>query len=261
MLALPYVGVFMNNLIGMSQKLTIISGEVLRSFLFFLLYAHRSLVSKASTSRITLSSSEVVSINGSTQDGHCDGAVLVSPGIVKCPMPLINSFLYDGVIPTFTELDDSEWASGLLTLNTSASSTRITFVFTNTPDSTGVEYIRRVMFSCPQWGTGPSYINILGTGGSSTDIFVGRIIPAMPTSCDSLVSLCTSGFSPTLQIISLQFNLADNSDLVYIAEVAFFSNPGQMYEPDAILNPPTAPLTPMTTTPIVTTSSTTSKYV
>ena len=101
----------------------------------------------------------------------------------------------------------------------------------------------------------------LGAGGSSTDIFVGHIIPATPTSCDSLVGLCTSGFSSTLCIISLQFILADNSDLVYIAEVAFFSNAGQMYEPDAILTPPTAPHTPMTTTPIVTTSSTTSKYV
>ena len=130
--------------------------------LLFLLYAHRSLVSKASTSRITLSSSEIVSVNGSTQDGHCDGAVLVSPGMVKCPMPITNSFLYDGVIPTLTELDGSECASGLLTLNKSAASTRITFVFTNTPDYTGVEYVRVVMFNCPQWGTGPSYINILG---------------------------------------------------------------------------------------------------
>ena len=91
MLALPYVGVFMNDLIRMSQKLTVISGEVLK--FLFLLYAHRSIVSKASTSRNTLSSSEIVSVNGSTQDGHCDGAVLVSPGMVKCPMPHTNSFL------------------------------------------------------------------------------------------------------------------------------------------------------------------------
>ena len=78
----------------------------------------------------------------------------------------------------------------------------------------------------------------------------------MPTSCDSLVRLCISDFSTTLQFI-----LADNSDLVYIAEVAFFSNICRMCEPDAILNPPTTPPTPMTITPIVTTSSTTSEYV
>ena len=60
----------------------------------------------------TLSSSEIVSVNGSTQDGHCNGATLVSPGMVECPMPQTNSFLYDGVIPTLTELDGSEWASG-----------------------------------------------------------------------------------------------------------------------------------------------------
>ena len=226
----------------------------------------------------TLSSSEIVSVNGSTQDGHCNGTILVSPGMVECRMPRTNSFLYDGVIPTLTKLDGSEWASGLLTLNTSAYSTRITFEFPNTLAYGGVEYVRVVMFNCPQWGIGTSSINILGTGGSSTDIILGRIIPAMPTSCDSLVSMCTTAISTSLRIISLQFNLADNSDLVYIAEVAFFSNAGRMCEPDAILNPPTAPLTPMTTTPIVTaspivttpivtaiptltTSSTTSEYI
>ena len=177
-------------------------------------------------------------MNGSTQDGHCNGATLVSPGMVECPMPRTNSFLYDGVIPSLTELDGSEWASGLLTLNTSAASTRITFNFTNTPVYGGVESVRVVMFNCPQWGIGTSSINILGTGGSLTDIIVGGIIAALSTSCDSLVSLCTSDISTSLHIISLQFSLADNSDLVYIAEVDFFSNVVQMCEPDAILSPP-----------------------
>ena len=201
-----------------------------------------------------LSSSEIVSVNGSTQDGHCNGATFVSPGMVECPIPRTNSFLYDGVIPTLTELDGSEWASGLLTLNTSAASTRITFNFPNTPAYGGVESVRVVMFNCPQWGIGTSSINILGTGGSSTDIVIGGNIPAMLTSCDSLVSMCTTNISATLRIISLQFNLADNSDLVYIAEVAFFSNAGRMCEPDAILNPPATPPTPMTTSQVETTS-------
>ena len=201
----------------------------------------------------TLSSSEIVSVNGSTQDGHCNGTTLVSQGMVVCPMPHTNSFLYDGIIPTLTELDGSEWASGLLTLNTSANSTRITFNFPNTPAYGGVASVQVVMFNCPQWGIGTSSINILGTVGSLTDLFIGRIIPAMLTSCDSLVSMCTTDIRTTLHIISLQFNLADNSDLVYIAEVAFFSNAGRC-EPDAILNPPATPLTPMTASPVVTTS-------
>ena len=130
----------------------------------------------------TLSSSEIVSVNGSTQDGHCNGTILVSPGMVECPIPHTNSFLYDGVIPTLTGLDGSEWANGLLTLNTSAISTRITFNFPNSPNYTGVESIRVVMLNCLQWGIGTSSINILGTyGGSSTDIIIGRFIPAMPT--------------------------------------------------------------------------------
>ena len=203
----------------------------------------------------TLSSSEIVSVNGSTQDGHCNGTVLVSPGMVECPMPRTNSFLYDGVIPTLTGLDGSEWASGLLTLNTSAASTRITFNFTNTSRYGGVESVRVIMFNCPQRGIGTSSINILGrTDGSSTDLIFGHIITAMPTSCDSLVSMCTTDISTSLRIISLQFFLADNSDLVYIAEVAFFSMAGRMCEPDAILNPPTTPPTPMTTSPVVATS-------
>ena len=95
----------------------------------------------------TLSSSEIVSVNGSIQDGHCNSTTLVSPGMVVCPMPCTNSFLYDGVIPTLTELDGSKLASGLLTLNTS---TRIIFNFTITPDYGGVESVRVVMFNCPQ---------------------------------------------------------------------------------------------------------------
>ena len=201
----------------------------------------------------TLLSSEIVSVNGSTQDGHCYGTTLVSPGMVECPMPHTNSFLYDGVIPTLTGFDGSEWASELLTLNTSAASTRITFNFPNTPAYGGVESVRVVMFNCPQWGIGTSIINILGTGSSSADLFLGHITP-LPTSCDSLVSMCTTDISTTLRIISLQFNLADNSGLVYIAEVAFFSDPGRMCEPDAILNIPATPPTPMTASPVVTTS-------
>ena len=194
----------------------------------------------------TLSSFEIVLVNGSTQDGHCNGATLESPGMVECPMPQTNSFLYDGVIPTLTGLDGSEWASGLLTLNTSAASTRITFNFPNTPGSAGVESVRVVMFNCPQWGIGTSSIDILGTDGSSTDIIVGCIIPPLPTSCDSLVRMCKTDICFTLHIISLHFVLADNSHLIYIAEVSFFSNAGRMCEPDAILNPPTTPPTPMT---------------
>ena len=200
-----------------------------------------------------LSFSEIVSVNGSTLDGHCNGATPVSPGMVECSMPHTNSFLYDGVIPTLTGLNGSEWASKLLTLSTSAASTKITFEFTSAIDY-AVESVRVVMFNCPQWGIGTSSINILGTDG-----FLGHIIPAMPTSCDSLVSMCTTDIKTTLTIISLQFNLADNSDLVYIAEVAFFSDAGRMCEPDAILNPPITPPTlmtasPVTTSPVVTTA-------
>ena len=166
-----------------------------------------SIVFKEVPESYTLSSSEIVSVNGSTQDGHCNGTTLVSPGIVECSMPRTNSFLYDGVIPILTELDGSEWAGRLLTLNTSATSTRITFNFPNTPYYSVVGSVRVVMFNCPQWGIGTISINIFGTdNGSSTVIIIGRIIPALTTSCDSLVSLCTTDIATSLRIISLQFN-------------------------------------------------------
>ena len=129
----------------------------------------------------TLSSSEIVSVNGSTQDGHCNGAVLVSPGMVECPMPHTNIFLYDGVIPIFTELDGSKWASGLLTLNPLAASTRITFNFPNTPAYGGVESVLVVMFNSPQWGIGTSRTNILGTvGGQTTDLVISYQLCPLP---------------------------------------------------------------------------------
>ena len=100
------------------------------------------IVFTAAPESYTLSSSEIVSVNGSTQDGHCNCASLVSPGMVICHMPHINSFLYDRVIPTLTELDGNEWAIGLLTPNTSVASTRITFDFTNIPAYGGVENVQ-----------------------------------------------------------------------------------------------------------------------
>ena len=154
----------------------------------------------------TLSSSEIVSVDGSTQDGHCNGTILVSPGMVECPMPRTNSFLNDGDIPTLTGLNGSEWASGLITLNPLAASTRISFNFPNASAYGEVESVRVVMFNCPQWGIGTSSIDILGTGSLSTDITVGRIIPAIPTSCDSLVSMCTNDVSyyPTYHLSTIQ---------------------------------------------------------
>ena len=100
-----------------------------------------SIVFTAVPESYMLPSSEIVSVNGSTQDGHCNGTTLVCSGMVECPMPRTNSFLYDGVIPTLTELNGSEWASGLLTLNPLAASTRITFNFPITPAYSGVESV------------------------------------------------------------------------------------------------------------------------
>ena len=51
------------------------------------------------------------------------------------------------------------WASQLLTMRTVASSTEITFDFT---DTVGVERVEVVMFNCPQWGIGVHNTAVFG---------------------------------------------------------------------------------------------------
>ncbi len=156
-----------------------------------------------------------MSIHGSSATGHCSN---VSDSGRVCNTPR-SSVLFDG-IPTLTGLDEDMWATQLLTLNTSTSSSSITFDFNTVFDTngvttyTGVELIEIVMFNCPSKGIGANSIQVLGDNN-----VIGTI--AIEPSCSHLVRSCNMALSTTARIITLVF---DTSLQPYIAEISFFSN-------------------------------------
>ncbi len=153
-----------------------------------------------------------ISERGSSATGHC--SIMTDSGRV-CNTPR-SSVLFDG-IPTLTGLDGDMWATQLLTLDTSTSSS-ITFNFNGIANYVGVGTIEVVMFSCSMRGIGANSISIR----SSDDSPIGTIND-IPQSCEYLVRACISdGFTTTEQIITLNFNNA--LQRVYLAEVTLYIN-------------------------------------
>ena len=163
-------------------------------------------------------SAPAVSESGSYETGRCSN---VSDSGRVCNAPR-SSVLFDG-IPTLTGLEGDMWASQLLTLNTSASSTSITFDFTNPTDRNGptsyagVSVIEVVMFNCPARGIGTNNVQVLANYG----ITYGSI--AVSASCEYLVRVCSAIFvSPSLQEITLSFNKIYAR--LHIAEITFYGS-------------------------------------
>ncbi len=176
-----------------------------------------------------------ISERGSSATGHCSD---VSDSGRVCSTPR-SSVLFDG-IPTLTGLDGDMWATQLLTLNTSTSSS-ITYNFNGIANYGGVETIEVVMFSCSMRGIGGDSISIR----SSDDSPIGTIND-IPQSCEYLVRACISdGFTTTEPILSLTFS--DVLQRVYLAEVTFYTNSRPCS--NAILNEsvPTTSSTPIST--------------
>ena len=177
-----------------------------------------------------------ISERGSSATGHCSN---VSDSGRVCNTPR-SSVLFDG-IPTLTGLDGDMWATQLLTLNTSTS-TSITFNFNEIANYVGVGTIEVVMFSCSMRGIGANSISIR----SSDDSPIGTIND-IPQSCEYLVRACISdGFTTTEPILSLNFN--DALQRVYLAEVTFYTNSRACS--NAVLNEsvPTTSSTPISST-------------
>ncbi len=95
-----------------------------------------------------------ISERGSFATGHCSD---VSNSGRVCNTPR-SSVLFDGT-PTLTGLDGDMWATQLLTLNTSTS-TSITLDFNGLDNYVGVGTIEVVMFSCSMRGIGINSISI-----------------------------------------------------------------------------------------------------
>ncbi len=154
-----------------------------------------------------------ISERESSANGHCSN---VSDSGRVCNTPR-SSVLFDGIIPTLTGLDGDMWATQLLTLNRSTSSS-ITFNLNTVFDTngittyTGVELIEIVMFNC--LSTGASSIQVLGDNN-----VIGTI--NIQQSCNNLVRGCDTELSTTATFITLVF---DTSLQPYIAEISLYPN-------------------------------------
>ena len=170
-----------------------------------------------------------VSVNGSSAIGHCS-SVTNSSGIITCTDPT-SSVLFDGHIPTLTGLDGDMWASQLLTLR--ATTTLVTDIAFDFSDSVVVERIEVVMLNCPEWEMGVQTVTLFDQQPAVLATFNLTI-----TSCDSLVRVCLAlpTTSITYQGFTLLFSFSPNSDIVHLAEVAFYES-GNTCLQDTIIIP------------------------
>ena len=172
-----------------------------------------------------------MAVNGSSSRGRCSNFITRQ----TCLTPT-SSVLFDGNVPTLTELDGDMWASQLLTINTTANPANITFDFTAIPDYisayTGVAIVEMVMFNCPEWGISVRTINLhSATSITSSRTFLTSIF-LTTTSCDSLVRVCISYHRRSIRpVLALVFNGYSTSKWEHLAEVNFYVIPPPMTSP------------------------------
>ena len=185
-------------------------------------------------------------VNGSSPTGNCSN-VSMDDTQTACLQPT-SSVLFDGRVPTLTGLDGDMWASQLLTIQTTRSTT-VYFDFTDTPGYDRVERVEVVMFNCPQWGIGTTTIELNGATARGQHFIVLDVTSVSSlTSCESLVRVCLSA-PVSRPVIGLQFFLDQDSEWVHLAEVTFNTR-NSTCPPNVILTPPP----PVTTAPVTTPS-------
>ena len=182
------------------------------------------------------------SVNGSSPTGNCSN-VSIAGTMTTCLRPM-SSVLFDGHVPTLTGLDGDMWASQLLTIQPS---TTVIFDFTDTLGYDRVERVEVVMFNCPQWGIGTTFINLNGATARGQHFAFGSTSVSSLTSCDSLVRVCLSA-NISRPLIGLQFTLDQDSDWVHLAEVTFYAR-NSTCPANIILDPLPATPPPVITTP------------
>ena len=158
-------------------------------------------------------------MSGSSATGHCSSDS--SNGFRTICKDPTSSVLFDDVIPTLTGLDGDMWASQLLTLQTTATRTRVLLDFTDTPNYNGAisGRLEVVMFNCPENGISASTIIVSTSSSPSGNITPLMVVNIDITSCDSLVPVCTP-IATTQPSITLDFV---TSHMVYLAEVTFYA--------------------------------------
>ena len=162
---------------------------------------------------------QTVSVSGSSATGNCSS--VNSSGVISTCTDSTSSVLFDGVIPTLTGLDGDMWASQLLTLQrTTSTRATVLFDFTDTPGYVGLSgRFEVVMFNCPDMGISASTIRLSTSSSPSENTTLLVDVNIGITSCDSLVTVCTTIYTVQPSII-LDFA---TSDIMYLAEVTFYA--------------------------------------
>ena len=191
------------------------------------------------------------SVSGSSDDGNCANVSNSTSGTLTCADPT-SSVLFDDPreLPILTGLDGDMWASQLLTIQTTATSTDITFDFRDTPNFVRVERVEVVMFNCLQQGIGVQTIHVIVMVENLPEIISNKNIAI--TTCDSFVKVCFPVRTST-PVIILRFFYFPNSDWAYLAELTFFGG-SFTCPPDIVITAPTpSTITLSLPTPISTT--------
>ena len=190
------------------------------------------------------------SVNGSSPTGNCSNSHL-SGELMTCLQPN-SSFLFDGRVPTLTGLDSDMWASQLLTIRSINGRIDISSSFieetTLIPDSDNVtiERVEVVMFNCPE--SSQSISLEISVGNQEMLSYITQKDLGSVTSCDSLVRVCISVNTNSLQVLRMRFVSGRQDYLLYLAEVTFYSH-NSTCSPDIILTSSTQP--PDTMSPVI----------
>ena len=200
---------------------------------------------------------QTVSVSGSSATGHCS-STSKNGSTLTCTNPT-SSVLFDGVIPTLTVQDGDMWASQLLTLQRTTTSTRafVLFDFTDTPNFVSLSgRLEVVMFNCPEKEISASTIRVFTSSSPSMSSKPHMDVNIGITSCDSLVRVCTP--VDTVQpSITLDIVIGTSSDMVYLAEVTFYAaSSASTCPPDTIITtaPPDTIITTAPPDTIITTA-------
>ena len=154
------------------------------------------------------------STNGSSRTGHCS-SVRTFETQYRCETPT-SSVLFDGHIPTLTEIDGHMWASQLLTLQ--ATTPIVLLDFSNTPNYFGIWTVEFIIFNCPEWGISIPRIIFYEFDSNSNILELGFSTPTI-SSCDSLVKICMR-----LHTSSTSLSMSSFPGQLYLAEVTFYAN-------------------------------------
>ena len=173
-------------------------------------------------SLIVIQTAAVVSANGSSVTGHCTNTSS-QDGFTLCHDPA-TSVLFDGYIPTLSNLDGDTWASQLLTLDTSSAP----HIIAEFPEAVQLRRVEVVLFNCPEWGIAIQSIGFVTI--NQIEFFYFTI-----TSCDSLVRICLE--LSTNNTFGLLFLPDQGVRFVHLAEILFVTDSGEC--PPSVLVPPT----------------------